>query len=204
MFVLSVAVSFIVYPLPFIYVSICVDECSKAICFIHDPVAVILTSILPNLLPITVFHPVEQISSIDGSIAESDWSVCLSLVIIHHLRCNPILVVAHQSSVTRIWHHIGPGLICLYHLVTCISIFMVLNLSISVGSIHLIQVLGTEVHVIDLILELLVSNHFEVGCECLFHLVLTHSVALLSLVVLTSWDRLSCHTEASAVSHYII
>lgn len=77
-------VGFVVAPGTLVNIAICVDQDTVTICLIRTPLAVVLASVLPDLLPITVFHSLEELSGVDGTIAESNGSVVLPHIIVHH------------------------------------------------------------------------------------------------------------------------
>jgi len=54
------------------------------------PLSIILRAILPDLLSISIFHSIEQLSRIYGPITECEWSISLSLVAVDHVLCNSV------------------------------------------------------------------------------------------------------------------
>lgn len=84
MFVGSVSMCFIVVPRTFIYVSVCMDKNAMAVCLVLTPLAIVLAAILPYLLPVPILLALQQLSCIDGSVAQSDRTVVLSYVVAHH------------------------------------------------------------------------------------------------------------------------
>jgi hypothetical protein len=45
---------------------------------------------LPNLLPIAILHAIEELTSVNGSVAESQWAVSLPLVAVYHVLGDPV------------------------------------------------------------------------------------------------------------------
>ena len=98
MLVLTMAVRLVIQPHPFENVTVSVDEGSMSVCLISLPLAIVLAAILPDLLAIAVFHAVEEVSSVDGAIAQSNWTIRLPLVVVHHLSCYSVVVVCHWAT----------------------------------------------------------------------------------------------------------
>ena len=59
--------SFVITPLPFIDVTICVHELAEAVCLVRLPLTFVLRAIWPDLMTVAVFHPVEPLTSVNCS-----------------------------------------------------------------------------------------------------------------------------------------
>ena len=88
MFVSSVAMCLIIAPRALIDIAIGMDENTMPISLIILPLAIIFTAILPDLLPIAVFHTVQELAGVDCTITQSNWTIILSLIIVHHFACD--------------------------------------------------------------------------------------------------------------------
>ena len=64
----AMAVSFVVQPLTFINVPVSMDQSSVTVRLVSLPLAIILGSVLPHLLPVAVFHSIEELSCVNGSV----------------------------------------------------------------------------------------------------------------------------------------
>ena len=68
MLVGAMTMSFVVQPLTFINVPVSMDQSSVAVRLVSLPLAIILGSVLPHLLPVAVFHSIEEFSCVYGSV----------------------------------------------------------------------------------------------------------------------------------------
>ena len=182
-----------------------------AISLVSLPLSIIFRSVLPNLLTITVFHSVEELSCIDGSIAKSDGSISLPYVIIDHFFCNTVSVIGHLPStgsslvlaIKILRHHIGVWieihliLLALHGRSTVIllsmhkSISVLTRIGIHHVSIHIVlwHVLIHLVLVLELLIHVIThfhinfAHHVVIFIVSLFHVILC--VLFLLAIVLT-------------------
>jgi hypothetical protein len=70
MLVSTVPMGLVVEPLPLVNISIGMDKGTLAVGLVSLPLAIILRAILPDLLPITILHAIEQLSSVNCPITE--------------------------------------------------------------------------------------------------------------------------------------
>ncbi len=68
----AVPVGLVVQPLALVDVSVGVDEGAVAVGLVSLPLPVIFGAVLPHLLAVSVFHSVQELASIDGSVTEGD------------------------------------------------------------------------------------------------------------------------------------
>lgn len=67
--------SFVIFPLALIHVSIGVDEPAAAVSPVIEPVSFVEGVIGPNLLSLTVAHAIAKLPDIPGSVFHGDWTL---------------------------------------------------------------------------------------------------------------------------------
>jgi len=82
------------------------------------PLAIILRSILPDLLSISILHAIKQLAGINSSIAESKRAISLPLVTVDHILRNTI---AHNGpplvNIIDLEHHALPVVYFIHYLI---------------------------------------------------------------------------------------
>ena len=133
-----------------------------SVCLISLPLSIVLASILPYLLAVTVFHAIKEITCVNGAVAKSNRSISLSLVVVHHLSSNTVVVCSHWATLKVIDCALGHHLLRNHHvaILSLQIIAMIIDTFIEV-SVWLKLVEGTEA--ILIIIQHLTSTFEIVG-----------------------------------------
>jgi len=78
------------------------DQYSLSIGLVSLPLPIVLTAILPYLLPIAILHPIKEFTCEDGSVGESDGAVGLAEAVVYHFVGYPVLVVGHWATLEMV------------------------------------------------------------------------------------------------------
>ena len=143
------AVSFVIKPLTFVYVSVCMNQCSLSVCLITHPLSIVFRAVLPNLFTIAIFHAHEDLTSVNSTVAQSDGSKGLSELGVLHFWSDSSISLMIVITV-HLRHH-------LLTLVDCLTIYLRILLHLSIlllFRIVLIVVVNAHVSLL-LLLELL-------------------------------------------------
>lgn len=107
-FVGSMSVGLVIQPLTLIDIAISMDQCTLTVRLITLPLTIIFGTVLPHLLAITIFHTVQELSCINRTITESNWTVSLSLIVDHVIGDSIALCARTTLIVFLIWcWHVG-------------------------------------------------------------------------------------------------
>ncbi len=68
----SFPMSFVVFPISFVDITVSMDESASSVGFVIDPVPFIEREIFPDLFSSTVSHTVAELSDVLGSVFESE------------------------------------------------------------------------------------------------------------------------------------
>ena len=217
MFVGSMAMSFIVEPLALIYVSICMYQCSLSVSLVSLPLTIVLWSVLPDLLTVAIFEAIQKFSSVDCAVSESNWTVCLSIVVVYHFVSDSIIIwtstLVIVLDIVILWHqrwmnvihHLCIILALAHFLLLLWVIILVIAIEILVASlVWIIVLILIEVLLLTIVLVLVLSLNSKlvllVKLLSFCHLVLTNYVRCLIFVL----SRLTSHTKSCTVSHFYV
>ena len=84
------------------------DQSTLTVRLITLPLTIILRTVLPHLLAVTIFHTIQELSSINCAITQSNWTVSLSLIVDHVIGDSVALCAGTTLVVLLIWcWHVG-------------------------------------------------------------------------------------------------
>ena len=107
-FIGSMTVRLIIKPLSLVDIAISVDQSPLTVRLITLPLTIVLGAVLPHLLAVPIFHPIQELSRINCTITKGNRTVSLSLVVDHVIGDSVALCAGTTLVVLLIWRwHVG-------------------------------------------------------------------------------------------------
>ena len=107
-FIGSMTVRLIIKPLSLVDIAISVDQSPLTVRLITLPLTIVLGAVLPHLLAVPIFHPIQELSRINCAITKGNRTVSLSLVVDHVIGDSVALCAGTTLVVLLIWRwHVG-------------------------------------------------------------------------------------------------